>query len=173
MFKILLRTCIGHLYKLRKVQYLFGFVDSYMSFVLSYMNRSISFFSYQENRFISYSCVCRSLYDSHNEMQENKIKCITHYFERICSCMPVGVVSFERKVLPLENSFPCVSYPKADFWSTSSIPLCRFKVYRSGLIEDQSCEALEVDFANKYLGGGALHRGCVQVCFHGKDGPLF
>ncbi|KAE9450521.1 hypothetical protein C3L33_17599, partial [Rhododendron williamsianum] len=33
---------------------------------------------------------------------------------------------------------------------------------RSGLIEDHSCEGLEVDFANKYLGGGALNRGCVQ-----------
>lgn len=30
------------------------------------------------------------------------------------------------------------------------------------MIEDQSAEALEVDFANKYIGGGALSRGCVQ-----------
>ncbi|CAI0428100.1 unnamed protein product [Linum tenue] len=36
------------------------------------------------------------------------------------------------------------------------------QVRREGLIEDQSDGALEVDFANKYLGGGALHRGCVQ-----------
>ncbi|KAF2325640.1 hypothetical protein GH714_031566 [Hevea brasiliensis] len=35
-------------------------------------------------------------------------------------------------------------------------------VHNSGFIEDQSNGALEVDFANKYLGGGALHRGCVQ-----------
>ncbi|KAG5530344.1 hypothetical protein RHGRI_025324 [Rhododendron griersonianum] len=104
----------------------------------------------------------RSLYESYSVQQENKIKCITHYFERICSHMPVGVVSFERKVLPLEHSPPCVSYPKADYWSKSSIPLCCFKVCRSGLIEDHSCEGLEVDFANKYLGGGALNRGCVQ-----------
>jgi poly(ADP-ribose) glycohydrolase len=33
------------------------------------------------------------------------------------------------------------------------------------LIEDEEQEALEVDFANKYLGGGALSRGCVQVSF--------
>ncbi|XP_027361289.1 poly(ADP-ribose) glycohydrolase 1-like isoform X4 [Abrus precatorius] len=32
----------------------------------------------------------------------------------------------------------------------------------SGLIEDQTSGAVEVDFANKYLGGGALRRGCVQ-----------
>ncbi|KAH9726568.1 F-box/FBD/LRR-repeat protein [Citrus sinensis] len=31
-----------------------------------------------------------------------------------------------------------------------------------GFIEDQSADALEVDFANKYIGRGALHRGCVH-----------
>ncbi|KAG5530345.1 hypothetical protein RHGRI_025324 [Rhododendron griersonianum] len=111
---------------------------------------------------INFDHLFASLYESYSVQQENKIKCITHYFERICSHMPVGVVSFERKVLPLEHSPPCVSYPKADYWSKSSIPLCCFKVCRSGLIEDHSCEGLEVDFANKYLGGGALNRGCVQ-----------
>lgn len=35
-------------------------------------------------------------------------------------------------------------------------------VFRSGLIEDQLSDALEIDFANKYIGGGALHKGCVQ-----------
>ncbi|KAF3336809.1 granule-bound starch synthase [Carex littledalei] len=35
-------------------------------------------------------------------------------------------------------------------------------VVNSGFIEDQGYEAFEVDFANKYLGGGALSRGCVQ-----------
>ncbi|CAN1827410.1 Poly(ADP-ribose) glycohydrolase 1 [Linum perenne] len=36
------------------------------------------------------------------------------------------------------------------------------QVRQAGLIEDQSDGALEVDFANKRLGGGALRRGCVQ-----------
>ena len=39
------------------------------------------------------------------------------------------------------------------------------QVFSSGFIEDEEQEALEVDFANKYLGGGALSRGCVQVSF--------
>ncbi|KAL4604399.1 hypothetical protein ACB092_09G137200 [Castanea dentata] len=104
----------------------------------------------------------RSLYDNYNEKQENKIRCIVHYFERIFSHMPIGFVSFERKVLPLEHLPQCISYPKAEFWSNSVIPLCCFEVQNSGLIEDQSSEALEVDFANKFIGGGALHRGCVQ-----------
>lgn len=134
------------------------------------------------------------------------------YFRRICLQMPTGSVSFERKLLSLEHhprqSF--LSYPYADFWTNSTIPLCPFQVtiqhmesisklkfkfhisfflayffvyqhstiavvqsscylsimvqvHSSGLIEDQTIDALEVDFANKYLGGGALHRGCVQV----------
>ncbi|KAF9663112.1 hypothetical protein SADUNF_Sadunf17G0004600 [Salix dunnii] len=103
-----------------------------------------------------------NLYESYSKKQENKIKCIMHYFERICSSMPEGFVSFERKVLPLEQLPLCVSYPEANFWSKSVVSLCPFEVHSTGFIEDQSNGALEVDFANKYLGGGALHSGCVQ-----------
>lgn len=77
--------------------------------------------------------------------------------------IPAGYISFERKVLALEHGTFSFPYPKENFWSQSSISLCPFKVSNSGLIEDQSSEAIEVDFANKYLGGGALRRGCVQV----------
>ncbi|KAK6138620.1 hypothetical protein DH2020_027645 [Rehmannia glutinosa] len=94
--------------------------------------------------------------------QENKIKCIVHYFEKVCSDMPKGNVSFERKVLPLMNSPSNIVYPEADFWSNSTISLCRMEVHTTGLIEDQPTEALEVDFANKYIGGSVLSRGCVQ-----------
>ncbi|EEF29034.1 poly(ADP-ribose) glycohydrolase 1 [Ricinus communis] len=111
---------------------------------------------------INFDHLFEILYDNYSEKQENKIKCIIHYFERICSCTPVGSVSFERKVLPLEQLPECISYPKADFWNESAVPLCPFEVHNSGFIEDQISDALEVDFANKYLGGGALHSGCVQ-----------
>ncbi|GFQ04719.1 probable poly(ADP-ribose) glycohydrolase 2 [Phtheirospermum japonicum] len=104
------------------------------------------------------------LYQRNRANQENKIKCIVHYFEKVCRDMPMGNVSFERKVLPLKNNpSSSIVCPEVDFWSKSNISLCRFKVHTSGLIEDQSSEeALEVDFANKYIGGGALRRGCVQ-----------
>ncbi|CAA2959138.1 poly(ADP-ribose) glycohydrolase 1-like [Olea europaea subsp. europaea] len=111
---------------------------------------------------INFDNLFTCLYESHDISQENKIKCIVHYFEKICSCMPGGNVSFERKVLPLTNSPSHISSPKANFWSKSSVSLCHFEVHSSGLIEDQPAEALEVDFANKYIGGGALFRGCVQ-----------
>ncbi|WCJ21810.1 Poly (ADP-ribose) glycohydrolase (PARG) [Euphorbia peplus] len=111
---------------------------------------------------INFDNLFGSLYDSYSEKQENKIKCIVHYFERISASPPVGFVSFERKVLPVGKLHECISYPKFDFWNESKTPLCPLEVHNCGFIEDQSSGALEVDFANKYLGGGALHRGCVQ-----------
>jgi len=72
--------------------------------------------------------VFRILYEDYNQKQENKIWCIVHYFQRISDKMPKGIVSFERKVLHLKNHSTQISCPDANFWSTSSVPLCRFKV---------------------------------------------
>ncbi|KAD3336937.1 hypothetical protein E3N88_32457 [Mikania micrantha] len=111
---------------------------------------------------INFDRLFACLYDNYSENQENKIKCIIHYFERICSSKPVGNVSFERKVLTDDYTLNYIPHPKAESWSKSVVPLCLFEVCSSGLIEDHSKEALEVDFANMYFGGGALGRGCVQ-----------
>ncbi|KAH0708329.1 hypothetical protein KY284_009756 [Solanum tuberosum] len=111
---------------------------------------------------INFDHLFACLHDHYEEAFKNKLKCIVHYFGRICSSIPVGFVSFERKVLSLEYSPSCIPYPKEKLWSQSNISLCHFEISVSGLIEDQSREAIEVDFANMYLGGGALVRGCVQ-----------
>lgn len=71
--------------------------------------------------------IFRNLYESYDEKQESKMKCITRYFHRISSTIPVGVVSFERKVLPLEGN-SLVPYGKVDFWSKSAFPLCHLEV---------------------------------------------
>ncbi|XP_010469662.1 PREDICTED: poly(ADP-ribose) glycohydrolase 1 isoform X1 [Camelina sativa] len=111
---------------------------------------------------INFDHLFATLYESYSESQESKIRCIMHYFERFCSCVPIGTVSFERKILPAEYQNSSTTAPDADFWSKSEFSLCAFKVHSFGLIEDQPDNALEVDFANKYLGGGSLSRGCVQ-----------
>ncbi|KAJ6420376.1 hypothetical protein OIU84_027842 [Salix udensis] len=77
---------------------------------------------------INFDHLFENLCESYSKKQENKIKCIMHYFERICSSMPEGFVSFEKKVLPLEQLPLCVSYPEADFWSKSVVSLCPFEV---------------------------------------------
>ncbi|XP_071689540.1 poly(ADP-ribose) glycohydrolase 1-like isoform X2 [Rutidosis leptorrhynchoides] len=111
---------------------------------------------------INFNHLFASLHDNYTEQQENKIKCIIHYFERICSSMPAGNVSFERKVLAVDHTLEYIPCPVAESWSKSAVSLCMFEICSSGLIEDHSKEALEVDFANMYFGGGALSRGCVQ-----------
>ncbi|XP_060173728.1 poly(ADP-ribose) glycohydrolase 1-like isoform X1 [Lycium barbarum] len=111
---------------------------------------------------INFDHLFACLHDHYEKALENKLRCIVHYFGRICSSMPAGYVSFERKVLSVEYSPSCIPYPKERVWSQSNISLCHIETSISGLIEDQSREAIEVDFANMYLGGGALVRGCVQ-----------
>ncbi|KAJ4903394.1 putative poly(ADP-ribose) glycohydrolase 2 [Raphanus sativus] len=94
--------------------------------------------------------------------RENKIRCLLHYFERVCQCMPTGFVSFERKVLPRGHNPHYVSYPDADYWAKSTTPLCSVEIHTSGAIEDQPGEALEVDFADEYIGGLTLSYDTLQ-----------
>lgn len=80
----------------------------------------------------------RSLYDNYNEKQENKIKCIIHYFERIHSSMPRGNVSFERKLLANNHNLNSIPYPKVESWSKSVVSLCLFEVNSNKMISNES-----------------------------------
>lgn len=102
------------------------------------------------------------LHDKYDPRQENKIKCIVHYFERICSSKPSNYVSFERKVLSPEKKPSVVPLPSTDSWANSVAPLCKFKVFSTGSIEHHAAGSLEVDFADEYFGGLTLTKGCVQ-----------
>ena len=54
-----------------------------------------------------------------------------------------------------------------DYWRLSSRPLSTFTYHSKMCIEDYPQPCLQVDFANKYIGGGAMESGCVQeeICF--------
>ncbi|CDY19116.1 BnaA04g18560D [Brassica napus] len=101
---------------------------------------------------------------SYCSKRESKIRCLLHYFERVCQCMPTGFVSFERKVLPRghKHNPHYVSYPEAEYWAKSTTPLCSVEIHTSGAIEDQPGEALEVDFADEYIGGLTLSYDTLQ-----------
>ncbi|CAF2003229.1 unnamed protein product [Rotaria magnacalcarata] len=81
-----------------------------------------------------------------------KLKCVFHYFHRITEKMPNGVITFRRYQLPES----CV--PK---WTESKEPLCEIHITKNKSIEDVT-GLLQVDFANKYIGGGVMNEGCVQ-----------
>ncbi|KAF5300802.1 hypothetical protein FQR65_LT09105 [Abscondita terminalis] len=84
-----------------------------------------------------------------------KFKCICHYFARVLNSEPVGVVTFERKY------FSKSQLPRWDKLDTN-LGNTRIHISNTGVIEDDGNGLLQVDFANKYIGGGVLGFGCVQ-----------
>ncbi|XP_013099324.2 poly(ADP-ribose) glycohydrolase [Stomoxys calcitrans] len=102
------------------------------------------------------------LFRSRGACVEEKLKCILHYFCRVCPSLndvafkpPRGCVTFERRFKP-NTELPD--------WSQCSLPLAKTLVHidSQGTIEDQGLGLLQLDFANKSVGGGVLGSGCVQ-----------
>jgi poly(ADP-ribose) glycohydrolase len=113
-----------------------------------------------------------------DRIKVEKLKCLLHYFERVTNkswpfnrffggafvklkikiylffknLVPSGVVTFSR------NHFTDAEIPN---FRLSTKPMRAPLVRLNGTIEDCT-GALQLDFANKYLGGGVLNHGCVQ-----------
>jgi len=106
----------------------------------------------QHNRYPSINF--HTLYSSpSSSTKTSKLKCIFHYFARIVEGMPSGNISFHRQV------FDEIDFPD---WEKSSTPLKELTTFPTGTIEDDGIGMLQVDFANKVIGGGVLGYGCVQ-----------
>ncbi|XP_044761795.1 poly(ADP-ribose) glycohydrolase-like isoform X2 [Coccinella septempunctata] len=84
-----------------------------------------------------------------------KIKCILHYFRRVTKTEPKGVITVERRFLHKTE------IPR---WDTlqNNLGNTRVHIANTGTIEDDGLGFLQIDFANKYVGGGVLGYGCVQ-----------
>lgn len=81
-----------------------------------------------------------------------KLRCMLAMFDRAADATLPGSFEVERVVVP-ERA--------ADAWATDTRPLLPLVVDRDGAIEAQALHR-QADFANRYLGGGVLHGGCVQ-----------
>ena len=80
-----------------------------------------------------------------------KLKCLFNYFSRVLRDRPNGVVSFERQCLPVQS---------LNWWvSEKRLSMVKFS---TGTIESKQKGWSEVDFANKYIGGGVITSGSVQ-----------
>jgi poly(ADP-ribose) glycohydrolase len=82
-----------------------------------------------------------------------KLRCILEYVRRAAAELPEGEMNIERCVLAPPRS--------ADAWAVDESPLGPLRVEREGTIEE-AIGCLQADFANRFLGGGALRSGCVQ-----------
>jgi poly(ADP-ribose) glycohydrolase len=90
--------------------------------------------------------------DHNNDAKVAKILMILHYFNRISAKMPQGYVEFTRQFIHHDD------LPE---FASSAKPLRQLQVLTKGAIEDAK-DALQVDFANEYIGGTALSHGAVQ-----------
>lgn len=80
-----------------------------------------------------------------------KLRMILEYFTRLAKeNIPDGVVTFRRDVI--------LDFPS---WNNSKDVLISVKSFSEGTIEDNK-HSIQVDFANKIIGGGVLNYGCVQ-----------
>lgn len=83
--------------------------------------------------------------------KEGKLKCIIHYFDRVTSKMPTGTVTYHRQVLQDRPN-----------WEKCADRLTKLHASAVRMIEDVGAGMLQVDFANRFMGGGVLGHGCVQ-----------
>lgn len=95
-----------------------------------------------------------NLYRSDVEKATQKLYCIIKYFESIFSEAPKGVLTFTRKSLKADQ------FPN---WSHNTKTFSNMKYYISSreAIEDAD-GMLQVDFANRFVGGGVLSNGLIQ-----------
>lgn len=93
---------------------------------------------------------CAALLGTAIPAERAKLRCMLAYFER--AELPRGTLRFERVV---------VAGRDAEAWATDTSPLLPIDVRETGAIEDAH-DCRQVDFANRFLGGGVLRGGNVQ-----------
>lgn len=91
------------------------------------------------------------LFEGSSSRKIEKLKTLLCYFRRVTENMPKGVVTFTRQVL---NNPPN--------WESSETQLTRLHITCDGTIEDNGYGMLQVDFANRLVGGGVTGHGLVQ-----------
>lgn len=91
------------------------------------------------------------LFEGSSPRKIEKLKTLLCYFRRVTTSMPTGLVTFTRQGL--------TSFPK---WESSKAHLTHLHITCEGTIEDQGYGMLQVDFANRMVGGGVTGLGLVQ-----------
>ncbi|KAG0221642.1 hypothetical protein BGX31_009664, partial [Mortierella sp. GBA43] len=87
-----------------------------------------------------------------------KLRCIINYFDRVTTNMPKGAVTYHRQVLRSR-----ISLESDERINTEQLSFVQVRVDLESPLEDESpLGALQLDFANKVIGGGVLGYGAVQ-----------
>ncbi|XP_072439495.1 poly(ADP-ribose) glycohydrolase isoform X1 [Chiloscyllium punctatum] len=93
----------------------------------------------------------KKLFEGPSHKKAEKLKTLFCYFRKVTKEKPTGLVTFQRQCIP--------NFPE---WERSTKKLTRLHITCEGTIEDNGHGMLQVDFANKYVGGGVTRAGLVQ-----------
>ncbi|KAM6897284.1 poly(ADP-ribose) glycohydrolase [Xenentodon cancila] len=91
------------------------------------------------------------LFEGSSSRKIEKLKTLICYFRSVTEQKPTGLVTFTRKGLD-----------KVPNWRSSQTPFTKLHITCEGTIEDEGYGMLQVDFANKFVGGGVTSSGLVQ-----------
>ncbi|XP_075420284.1 poly(ADP-ribose) glycohydrolase isoform X2 [Tenrec ecaudatus] len=91
------------------------------------------------------------LFEGRSSRKPEKLKTLFCYFRRVTEKKPTGLVTFTRQSL---EDFP--------EWERYEKPLTRLHITYEGTIEGNGRGMLQVDFANRFVGGGVTSAGLVQ-----------
>ncbi|XP_038128669.1 poly(ADP-ribose) glycohydrolase-like [Cyprinodon tularosa] len=91
------------------------------------------------------------LFEGSSSKKIEKLKTLMCYFKSVTEQKPTGLVTFSRKRLD-----------KPPNWKSSQTLLTRLHITCEGTIEQDGYGMLQVDFANKFVGGGVISAGLVQ-----------
>ncbi|CAN9499769.1 unnamed protein product [Ophioblennius macclurei] len=91
------------------------------------------------------------LFEGNSLKKIEKLKTLLCYFRRVTQNRPKGLVTYTRQAL---NNPPD--------WESSQTLLTRLHITCEGRIEDNGYGMLQVDFANRMVGGGVTGNGLVQ-----------
>ncbi|XP_058155133.1 poly(ADP-ribose) glycohydrolase isoform X2 [Dasypus novemcinctus] len=91
------------------------------------------------------------LFEGRSSRKPEKLKTLFCYFRRVTEKKPTGLVTFTRQSL---EDFP--------EWERCDKLLTRLHVTYEGTIEGNGRGMLQVDFANRFVGGGVTSAGLVQ-----------
>lgn len=91
------------------------------------------------------------LFEGLSSKKIEKLKTLMCYFKSVTEQKPTGLVTFTRR-----------SLDKPLNWKSSQIPLTKLHITCEGTIEDDGHGMLQVDFANRFVGGGVTSSGLVQ-----------
>ncbi|KAM4715523.1 poly(ADP-ribose) glycohydrolase [Anableps anableps] len=91
------------------------------------------------------------LFEGSSSRKIEKLKTLMCYFKSVTEKKPTGLVTFSRQRLDNPPN-----------WKSSPTLLTRLHITCEGTIEDDGYGMLQVDFANKFVGGGVIGAGLVQ-----------